>query len=91
MIGHTINQHNPLFYNKRTACTALVAIYIKSYWPMILLLLFYQFYCISPLEKIIVADLDFLMIYVHSRDSYSSLLSYRRSPNVVAAATRSFT
>lgn len=91
MIGHTIKPHNPLFYNKRTACAALIAICLKSYFPTMLLLLFYQFYCSSPLEKIIMADLDFLMIYVHSRDSYSSPLSYRRSPNVVAAATRSFT
>ena len=90
-MGHKIIRDNSLFYNKRTACTALVAIYLKSYLPMMLLLLFCQFYCSSPLEKIIVADLDFLMIYVHSRDSYSSPLSYRRSPNVIAAATRSFT
>ena len=76
MMGHAINQCKPLFYKNRTACAALLAIYLKSYWPMMLLLMFYQFYYSSPLKKIIVADLDFLMIYVHSRASYSSPLLF---------------
>ncbi len=91
IIGATIIARKSLFYNDCTSCTALLAIYLKSYWPMMLLLMTSQFYCRSPLKKIIVADLDFLMIYMHSRASYAALYCSRRRQTSSLLPTRSLT